>query len=181
MTAPSDDQLMLMYRAGDPRAFEQLFDRYSGMVYNYARFALSDPDAAEDVLQESFLSVADAAEGYEPRGFFKAWLMRIARNMCLNRLKSATARRQRVAALDLTAGDPPSRDQGPSEALETRERMDRLRGLIAALPENQRDALLLYAVEQMSYNEIAETMDAPVNTVKTLIHRARAALARSFE
>ena len=89
----------------------------------------------------------------------------------------AVLRARRALSRELRGAREPS----PPERLERDERMDRVRRLIGELPERQREALVLYAFERMSYREIGEALDVPINTVKTLIHRARAALARAFE
>jgi len=177
----SDDDLIRMYRDGDAEAFDTLFDRHRAPVYNFARLMLGDSDGAEDVLQEAFMRVARTAESYQPRGLFRAWLMRIVRNLCLNQIQSRRVHRRVVAERGLDIIEPASREPSPPERLERDERMGRLRGLIAKLPERQREAIVLYAFEQMSYREIGEVLDVPINTVKTLIHRARATLARAFE
>ncbi len=176
-----DDDLMAMVRDGDADAFDTLFDRYRSPVYNFARMMLGSLDGAEDVLQEAFLAVARTARNYQPRGRFRPWLMRIARNLCLNRIKHERVRRRVIAEGGLEVIEPTAHGPTPPERAEADERMARLRGLIAELPERQREAIVLYAFEQMSYREIGEALDVPINTVKTLIHRARAALARAFE
>ena len=181
MADVDDDDLLRMYRDGDADAFDTLFDRYRAPVYNFARVMLGEADGAEDMLQEAFLTVARTARTYEPRGRFRAWLMRIVRNLCLNRIQAERVRRRVVAQSGLDIVQPASREPSPPERLERDERMDRVRRLIGELPERQREALVLYAFERMSYREIAEALDAPMGTVKTLIHRARAALARALE
>ena len=181
MADVDDDDLLRMYRDGDADAFDTLFDRYRAPVYNFARVMLGHADGAEDMLQEAFLTVARTARTYEPRGRFRAWLMRIVRNLCLNRIQAERVRRRVVAQSGLDIVQPASREPSPPERLERDERMDRVRRLIGELPERQREALVLYAFERMSYREIGEALDAPMGTVKTLIHRARAALARALE
>jgi RNA polymerase sigma-70 factor (ECF subfamily) len=176
-----DDDLMRMVRDGDADAFDALFDRYRGPVYNFARMMLSAADGAEDVLQETFLAVARTARRYEPRGRFRAWLMRIARNLCLNRIEGERVRRRAMRAGGLGLAEPPSREPTPAEQAEADEQIARVRERIAELPERQREAIVLYAFERMSYRDIGETLGVPLNTVKTLIHRARATLARAFE
>ena len=181
MFGVSDDDLLRMYRDGDADAFDTLFARYQAPVYNFAHMMLGEADGAEDVLQETFLSIARTARSYEPRGRFRAWLMRIVRNQCLNQIQARRVRRRVIAESGLDIIQPASREPSPAAQVESDERLARLRGLIAKLPELQREAIVLYAFEQMSYREIGEVLDVPINTVKTLIHRARARLARAFE
>lgn len=176
---PPDDALIGQYRQGDAEAFNLLFERHYAGVYNFARHLLGDEHQAEEILQDTFLAVARTARTYQPRGLFRTWLMRIVRNRCLNRLQSN--RTAHAAAGGLGEGDPPSRANGPAKDVETAEHMARVHVLIDALPQRQREALVLYAMEQMSYAQIAQVLDIPVNSVKTLIFRARAELARALE
>ena len=177
----SDDDLVAMFRDGDADAFESLFDRYRAPVYNFARMMLGQADGAEDVLQETFLALARSGERYQPRGRFKPWLMRVARNLCLNRIQSQRLRPHVVASGSLDYAASPAPQPTPAEQVEANERLAILRRRISELPERQREAILLYAFEQMAYRDIAEALDVPIGTVKTLIHRARATLAQAFE
>lgn len=181
MPSLADDDLVQMYREGDVDAFDALFDRYHVAIYNFARTMLGHSDGAEDVLQEVFLAVARAARAYDARGRFRAWLFRLARNHCLNRLQSDRLRRRVIAESGLDLADAPSGEPSPAEQVDRDERLALLRQLIGELPERQREALALYAFEEMSYQEIADVLGIPLNTVRTLIHRARAALAQRFE
>jgi len=176
-----DDELLELYREGDADAFDTLFDRHRAAVYNFAHLMLGEADGAEDVMQEAFLAVARTARNYQPRGYFRAWLMRIVRNQCLNQIQARRVRRRVVAESGLDIIEPASREPSPPERLARDERLALLRGLIAHLPELQREAIVLYAFEQMSYREIGEVLEVPLGTVKTLIHRARATLAQAFE
>jgi len=177
----TDDDLMMLYRDGTPEAFDLIFGRWRTPVYNFARMMLGEDGMAEEVLQETFLAVARAAPRYEPRGRFRPWLMRIARNHCLNRVEAERVRRETAIALDMRLSEAVSTDAGPVRLLQMKEGMAALRLEITRLPERQREAILLYAMEQMSYQEVAAVLDVPINTVKTLIHRARATLAHTME
>ena len=176
----ADDDLVRMYRDGDADAFDALFDRYHAPVFNFARMMLGGADGAEVVLQESFLAVARSAGSYRGEGRFRPWVMRITRNLCLNRLRAERTRR-RILAEDGTVLDPPSKAPGPPEQAESGEQVSEVRRHIADLPDRQREAIVLYAFEQMPDREIAAPLEVPLGTVKTLIHRARAALARALE
>lgn len=177
----TDDDLMRMYRHGDADAFDALFDRYHRSVYGFACSMLNANGAAQDVLQETFLAVARAARDYEPRGRFRSWLFRIARNLCLNRLAVERRRREALDELPVQFCRPPSHRPQPEQLAAANESRELLRGRLLMLPERQREALALYAFEGMKYREIAETLQTPIGTVKTLIHRARAALAQALE
>ena len=178
MERVSDDDLIRLYCDGDTDAFDTLFDRHHASVYNFARTVLGNCGGPEEVLQEAFLAVAQNAEGYTPRGRFRPWLMRIARNLCLNRIRSERMRRAALAQSGLEFVDPAAKGPGPAEQIDADERTAVVRAAIAELPDRQREAIALYAFEQMSYRDIAEVMDTPINTVKTLIRRARSSLAK---
>jgi RNA polymerase sigma-70 factor (ECF subfamily) len=175
-----DDELISLYRNGDAEAFDVLFGRYYRSVYNFALYMLSNSGRAEDVLQESFLAVARAAKRYEPRGQFRTWLMRIVRNRCLNEIESERVRRIVSTESGSVTLDGPSREPTPLQRLEMAELTAAVTREIGRLPQRQREALVLYAFEEMTYREIAEVLDLPINSVKTLIHRARAALAETL-
>ena len=174
----TDDDLMRLYQQGDVDAFDVLFDRYYVSVYNFARTMLNNGAEADEVLQEAFLSVAQSGHSYAGRGSFRTWLMRIVRNRCLNRLAAVRARREVSGGSNFDAATLPAQAPGPVEQLEELDEQNRIRAAIAELPERQREAITLYAFEQMKYRQIAEVMEMPVGTVKTLIHRARASLAQ---
>lgn len=177
----SDDDLIRVYREGDVAAFDALFARHHASVYNFARVMLDGSPDAEDVLQETFLQIARAARSYVPRGRFRVWMLRIARNLCLNRLDRRRRRRRLIAEGALGLVEPESADPDAGQVAEAGERAAELRRLIGELPERQREAVTLRSFEQMTYREIARVMDVPVGTVKTLIHRGRARLARGLE
>ena len=94
---------------------------------------------------------------------------------------SLRARQPARLAVDVQTLDPPALQETPLERLQSAETMQMVRRQISVLPERQREALVLYAFDQMSYREIAQVLDLPANSVKTLIHRARAALAAAIE
>ena len=177
----SDDDLIRLYRDGDAEAFDTLFDRHHASVYNFARTMLGDSGGPDEVLQETFLAVAQNAGRYAARGRFRPWLMRIARNLCLNRIRSDRLRRAAMAGGEIELVDPACHAAGPAEIVDADEQTAIIRDAIAQLPDNQREAIALYAFEQMSYRRIAEIMDTPINTVKTLIRRGRARLAQKLE
>jgi RNA polymerase sigma-70 factor, ECF subfamily len=181
MESVSDDDLVLMYRNGDADAFDALFDRYSVPAYNFARTVLGRCDGADEVLQETFLAVARGAHAYTPQGRFRFWLMRIVRNRCLSRIEAERTRKAVLSQGGLERIEPASREPPPETAAQADELAQRVRSAIAALPDRQREVIALYAFEQMQYRQIAEVLETPVNTVKTLIRRARAALAQALE
>lgn len=173
-----DDELIRLHCDGDADAFDALFERHHVSVYNLACLMLRNEADANEVLQDTFLAVARTAGSYQTRGKFRAWLIRIARNQCLNRLESRRVRQQRFVPMGFSLVEPPAPETGPSEALVADEQSRLVQDGIARLPERQREALCLYTFEHMAYHQVAEALDTPINTVKTLIRRARIALAK---
>jgi RNA polymerase sigma-70 factor (ECF subfamily) len=177
----TDDELMLMFSDGNVEAFDLLFDRHHSSVYHFACSMLNDSIRAQDILQETFLAVVRSAKKYEPRGRFRTWLLRIARNRCLNALESDRFRHNTLVEGSLAYADPPSREPTADEQVIANETQRVLQQTLARLPHRQREVIVLYAFENLTCREIGEVLDMPVNTVKTLVHRARAALAQALD
>jgi RNA polymerase sigma-70 factor (ECF subfamily) len=176
----SDDELMLMCRNGEAAAFDLLFERHYRSVYGFARSMLGESGGTDEVLQDTFLAAVRAAGSYVPQGKFKAWLLQIARNRCLNRLQARKARQKLVEETGFRLVEPEAHDPAPSDILAGDECEQVIRAAIAMLPDRQREAITLYALEQLSYQQIADVLQVPINTVKTLIRRARIALAKTL-
>jgi len=177
----TDDELMLLFADGNTAAFDLLFARHHVGVYNFACSMLNDTARAEEILQETFLAVVRSVKNYEPRGYFRTWLLRIARNRCLNAIESERLRRDALNERSLDQTDPPSREPSAVDRFQAGETLQILRRSLAQLPPRQREVMILYAFEQMTAREISQVLDMPINTVKTLVHRARAALATALD
>ncbi len=176
----TDDDLIRMYRDGDADAFDVLFQRYHTSVYNFARSILGDFGGAEEIMQDTFMAIAKTARNYQPQGRFKSWLMRIVRNRSLNRLESERRRRTAFVQSGLEFVDPVDDDPTPADNAAHHDQTALLRRLMKKLPDRQREALSLHAFEQMGYRDIAEILEVPLNTVKTLIYQARGRLANEL-
>ena len=170
-----DAQLMLAFKAGDREAFEALFRRYTPRLMNFVARMVRDRARAEELVQDVFVKVYNAAPRYEPRARFSTWIFGIAHNAALNDL--ARAHRQRERSAEENAYPEPV-DPTPHADLqvEARHTADRIERALERLPERQRAALLLRSEQGLDYRDIAETLDASVASVKSLLHRAREAL-----
>ncbi len=181
-----DSDLVRAAQHGDQRAFAQLVEKYEARVYNLARKMMRDPQDAEDVLQETFLSVFRHLNDFQGDSSFSTWLYRIATNAALMKLR---ARKPPPLSLDEpfeSDGDEmmPREivDWGitPEEALlndEVRAQMD---AAVAALPESLRAVFVLRDIEGLSVQETADVLGISVPNVKTRLHRARLMLRESL-
>jgi RNA polymerase sigma-70 factor (ECF subfamily) len=178
-----------MARAGDQSAFGRLVTTYQTPVYNLAYRMLGNAAEAEEAAQETFLRAYTHLRSYDPQRRFRSWLLSIASHYCIDRL-----RRRRITWLpledEIAAPDGPGGfaevrliDGSPSpEAVVTqREREKDVQRLLASLSPTDRAAITLRYWYDCSYDEIAETLNLTVSAVKSRLHRARRALAKSME
>ena len=177
-----DVRLMLQVRDDDAAAFEELVMRYQNRVVAILAHLTRRHEQAEDLAQEVFLRVYRARKRYTPDAKFSTWLFTIANNIALNAKRSSARRREVTLGASAADDDGPSAlDQMaleasglmPARQLDKAERAQMVRLAIAALPERQRVALLLSKFENMSYVDIAATMDMSVQATKSLLSRAR--------
>ena len=175
----TDCQLMVMYSHGLEEAFDKLFLRHCKGLYKYLNRMLGDKNEAEDILQETFIRVAQNAGKYESTDAFKAWLYRIATNRCLSHLK----KRGRLKLLPFPR-DLPEESSEPFQQARDREVNEAFKKAIVDLDPLLRAAVVLRELEHYTYPEAAAILDIPVGTVKTNVHRGkiilRKKLARHF-
>jgi RNA polymerase sigma factor (sigma-70 family) len=172
----TDERLVALIRRGHHGAFEALVQRYQPRLLAFCRHMLGSTEDAEDVLQEVFAAAFNAICADDRPINARPWLYRIARNRSLNHL-----RRPQASGQD--SMDVFERDGGVSTA-DTVHRREEFRQIVAdvqELPETQRTALLLREIDALSYDQIAEAMETTVPSVKSLLVRARVALAEAAE
>jgi RNA polymerase sigma-70 factor, ECF subfamily len=184
---PSHDASLAIAAArGDRQAFARLVEENKRSVYGLCVRLLSDPEEARDAAQEAFTRAYASLEGYDLEQPFTPWVLRIARNLCLDILRRRIPARARVE-LDADDDEGPSRELPDASAERADDAMQRvqtrqaLEKAVAALPPNYREVVHLFHVEQLSYKEIASTMGIPMGTVMTWLHRARAQLRTLLE
>lgn len=179
-----DVRLMLALRAGDESAFDTLFQRWSGPLLRYVERMVRDAASAEELVQETFLRMYRARERYQPDARFSTWLYTIATRLALNELRRprrqhphrSTDEEDTENAPLVLAGDTPRAD----DIAHARQIGASVEIALATLPERQRAALWLSAVEGLSYAEIAATLETTEKSVKALVHRARCALSEKL-
>ena len=170
-----DVSLMLRVQAGDGEAFARLLEKYEKpigrLIYRY----LGPGADIEDLTQEVFLRVYRARRTWRPQPAFRAWLYRIAANLCLNQMRG----RRITFSLDGDAEDsgpsnlPDPRAESPGGALEKKELSSVIREILDELPYNQKMAVILNKYQGLAYEEIGEAMDLSMSAVKSLLSRAR--------
>ncbi|MFC8668520.1 RNA polymerase sigma factor [Streptomyces sp. NPDC057199] len=167
MTPGLGDEELLGRTARDPASFEPLVERHSAALHGY--FARRAPGAADDLLAELWLQAYATRRGFDPaRGSVRAWLFGVARNVLSTHWRRLASRRP-----DL----PRSTADDPWEAVDDRLVAEavapRLRELLARLPSDERELLLLVAWEQLTPSEAAAVVGIPAATARTRLHRAR--------
>jgi RNA polymerase sigma-70 factor (ECF subfamily) len=188
---PDDPALVERLVGGSEGALAELYDRHADAIFALVNRLTSDRGIAEEVVQETFLTLWDRAETFDPRaGSLAAWLHTIARNRAIDRLRAAGRRPTLVAfnsgpigdddmngALDrlmagntVVAGAVPS--LGPEDIVSLDALRDAVRAAIAVMPDQERTVIVLAYGEDLSQTEIAQRLGWPLGTVKTRTRRA---------
>lgn len=179
----SDKKLVERVQKGDKGAFDLLVLKYQHKIVNLIMRYVRDPELSLDIAQEAFIKAYRALPRFRGDSAFYTWMYRIAVNTAKNHL---AAQRRRPMDVELDMQDPEQYDlhaklketdtpEGISLSNELQEIVERA---IAALPEDLRTAIVLRELEGMSYEEIAQTMECPVGTVRSRIFRARDAIGK---
>jgi|WetSurMetagenome_2_1015567.scaffolds.fasta_scaffold46163_2 RNA polymerase sigma-70 factor, ECF subfamily len=186
----SDAGLMLRFKDGDTEAFNQLFALHTRAVVNFAYRFVHNRGMAEELAQEIFLRVYEAAAGYQAQAKFTTWLYRIATNACLNEIRKPHVRAalkneekngDAARCVNSHAGSVRDSATCPDLLLERQAISNALRHALGQLPEKQRAAFILNKYQELSYGEVAETMKISEKAVKSLIHRAKETLAEKLK
>jgi len=166
-----DSRCMQAITEGDPRAFIDLVERWQNRLINFFYRSTGNRADAEDLAQETFVELYRAAPRYESRGSFKAFIFTLARRRLID-----SYRKQSRRPLDYIDPTDFVMQQQTDEIDTTREIEEAFHQALATLPDNQRNAILMLQQQSLSYEEIAEALEASLSAVKTWIHRARSHL-----
>ena len=181
----TDAQLVRRVQKGDKGAFDLLVLKYQHKIVNLVMRYVRDPDQAMDIAQEAFLKAYRALPRFRGDSAFYTWLYRIAVNTAKNHL---AAQRRRPMDVELDLQDSEQYDlhaklketDTPEGVTLSEELNQTVQRAIEALPEDLRTAIVLREIEGMSYEEIAQTMECPVGTVRSRIFRARDAIGKKI-
>jgi RNA polymerase sigma-70 factor (ECF subfamily) len=188
-TLPDADVVRLAQQ-GRELAFRELVRRYERPVFSLIYRMVRDRETSEDLAQDAFVKVLNHIDKYSPEFKFSSWLFKIANNVAIDHLRrrrldtisidgsphASTASEVEASSLDLEADQ-----ENALEELESRELGSAIEKAIAKLRPEYRACIMLRHVEGRAYEEIAATLDLPLGTVKTYIHRARHELRKALE
>ncbi len=180
---PTDKELVKRVQKGEKGAFDLLVLKYEHKIVNLVMRYVRDPELALDITQEAFIKAYRALPRFRGDSAFYTWLYRIAVNTAKNYL---AAQRRRPMDIELDLQDPEQyglhaklkETDTPEGVAIGQELQETLERAIAALPDDLRQAIVLRELDGMSYEEIAQTMDCPVGTVRSRIFRARDAIGK---
>jgi RNA polymerase sigma-70 factor (ECF subfamily) len=163
-TMQSDEQLMLEFQGGSTKAFEELFSRYRSAIYGFFRRRLNHASRAEELAQETFVVIIRGAEKYETTAKFRTYLYSIAMKQLWSERRKEL-REARSVAESFEEG----RESDPATGLWIKDALSRM-------DPDFREVLMLREYEQLAYDDIAEVLAVPINTVRSRLSRARAEL-----
>jgi RNA polymerase sigma-70 factor (ECF subfamily) len=186
----TDEELLVAYREGDRVAFATLVERYRADLVQFLHRFLSSRAAAEDVFQDAFLQVHLAADSFDADRRFKPWLYTIAANKARDFHRKR--KRRSAASLSTPVGSADGREttlvdllEGPSEEVDTglleSERQQLVKEVVDNMPAHYREILLLSYFQKLSYNQIADSLQIPLGTVKSRLHASVANFADAWK
>jgi RNA polymerase sigma-70 factor, ECF subfamily len=185
-----DADLVALAQKGREPAFRELIRRYERPVFSLIFRMVRDREIAEDLSQDTFIKVLNHIDRYRPEFKLSSWLFKIANNVAIDYLRrrqldtisiDGSPHAATAAEIEATTFDVVARQETALEELEARELGGAIERAIAQLRPEYRACIMLRHIEGRSYEEIAATLDLPLGTVKTYIHRARHQLREALE
>ena len=185
-----DADVVALAQRGREDAFRELVRRYERPVFSLIFRMVRDSATAEDLAQDTFIKVLNHIDKYRPEFKLSSWLFKIANNVAIDHLRrrqvdtismSGSPRAASASEIEATSFDLASADESALDEMESKELGATIEKAIARLRPEYRSCILLRHVEGRSYEVIAATLDLPLGTVKTYIHRARHQLREQLE
>jgi len=185
-----DADVVALAQQGRDSAFRELIRRYERPVFSLIYRMVRDRELAEDLAQDTFIKVLNHIDRYRPEFKLSSWLFKIANNVAIDHLRrrqldtisiDGSPHAQTQDAIEATSFDVVGQQESALDEMEARELGGAIERAIATLRPEYRSCIMLRHVEGRSYEEIAATLDLPLGTVKTYIHRARYELRKELE
>lgn len=162
-----DEELMVLVQRRDARSLEVLYDRHGGPAYSLAHRIMGEPQAAEDVTQEAFISIWRTSASYDAaRGSVRSWLLQIVRNRAIDALRRSSARPVRLDLDDDAAIEAQVAPDRTDAEASRRERARHVRSALRDLPQDQAQVLGMAYFGGFTHSEIADMLSMPLGTVK---------------
>jgi RNA polymerase sigma factor (sigma-70 family) len=174
----NDQELMRIVQSGDYSPASEIYDRYSGRIYNFAFRFLKNSEAAEDATQEVFVKMLKHANQFHGDAKLSTWLFSITANWCRDYLRKADNKSKESDDVLLTLPTPS--ELAPDRNLERRQTEQRVRRALESLTAEQREAILLSRYQGLSYAEIAQIAGCSEGAVKTRVFRAMETLKKTL-
>src|SRR5215213_11337586 len=190
LTTLPDADVVRLAQQGRELAFRELVRRYERPVFSLVFRMVRDRETAEDLAQDAFVKVLNHIDRYSPEFKFSSWLFKIANNVAIDYLRKrridtvsmdGSPHAASAAQVEATSFDVAVHQESALDEMESRELGSAIEQAIARLRPEYRSCIMLRHVEGRSYEEIAATLDLPLGTVKTYIHRARHELRKALE
>lgn len=186
----TDAELLAQYAKGDEDAFREIINRYKNGLYAFLKRFLTRQDLIDDVFQETFMQLFNSSDSFDVSRPLRPWLFTIA----ANKAKDALRKRQRKYAVSISSiaeAQEMSFDEvlnaitadetRPYEKLQKGEMASRVRSVIADMPENLREILILSYFNKFSYKQMAQILSIPIGTVKSRLHTAVGRFAKDWK
>lgn len=177
MNRLQDEELVVLCLEGKREAFEELVKRYERQIYSLAYRLTNNYHDAVELTQDVFFHLYRVLDKFDGDRKFFPWMYRIATNVCYNALKKKP---KETSTLDNVIEFMSDEKSQPEEQFENKEVRETVHKAITELPENFRIPMVLRYLEDLSYQQIADTMDLPVSTIETRLYRGRIMLQKKL-
>ncbi|MDE5739282.1 MAG: sigma-70 family RNA polymerase sigma factor [Bacteroidaceae bacterium] len=165
----ADEELVSLYIKGNNNAFDALLKRYESKVFSYLLYSVKNQELAEDLFQDVFVKMIVRLKNgqYAENGKFSSWMMRIVHNHLIDYYRTSVA--DKTLSNDATEADLYSKadialNENREQEMIDQQTLKEVRGLIALLPESQREVLLMRVYDELSFKEIAQKTNCSINT-----------------
>lgn len=168
----SDEELIVIFQKGNNSAFDELFSRYKQPLLGYLERYMNNTTTAEDIFQQTFITLWTKRDYYKPTFLFKTWLYTIATNLARDNLKHKAI--QKEIKIENMEQIPDNSNNHNKEVIET------VKEVVEKLPEEQRQTFVLARYQELNYQEIAKICGCSLSAVKMRIHRALKTVTESL-